>query len=732
MLPATAVCPEAGSVQRLTFPGAKPAAPKIQQLEEPRIEPPRAKRDKEPVVHKAHDDERPDYYHWMRKKEEDPDFIPYLESWNEYTNKTLEKIAPLTEKVSQEIASRIDRDFESVPFKIGPYLYYKRYEGVKEYPIHCRRPAAGGPEEVVIDGNLLSQDYTYFKIKSYSPSNDGRYVAFAIDSDGSQFGDIHIKDMITGKILYDEKLTETDNDLEWTSDSKGFWYVKTDKEKRPYQVAFHHVGTPVSTDQVLFTELNVVYDVILKSDKFDRNIFIISKSKNTTEIAWTALNSPGAPLHVIHPRQEGFRYYIAPGDTDHYFLTNNGNENTALYRASSLVQSKSEWTLVEPARADADIDSILLFKNYLVAQKRVQGLTRLEVRDLATGQTHTIPIPQDLCTAAFYNNMEFESDRVTFKFHSPITPPSVFQYDIKARRLDLLQQHKAGGFNPSLYHIERIWATARDGTQVPISIFHKKGIVRDGSAPLRMLGYGAYGITTDPYFSRITASYLERGVICAIAHVRGSGDLGYTWYQDGYLLKKMNTFTDFIDCAEHLIRQGYTSPDRFAIHGGSAGGLLMGVVVNMRPDLFKVCVADVPFVDAVTTMFDETLPLTREEWKEWGNPNEKDFYDLLKAYSPYDNIPVDQKNPVITIPAVEPPALFIKTGLHDNQVSAHEPAKYVAKMMHYKTLFNRNKNPLLFQINMDAGHDGDPGRFSGFKELAPMHAFVLDQLGFKA
>jgi oligopeptidase B len=419
-------------------------------------------------------------------------------------------------------------------------------------------------------------------------------------------------------------------------------------------------------------------------------------------------------MQVVHSRQKGLKVNFIPGDERHYVRYSQDKKNWGLMSVGGDQMTLQDWIPVVPSDSRMDIVDVEVFKDFLVLVKRIDGMLQIEVNNLKDQTSHNVPLPQDICEIGLEHNDQFDSSQLRFSYSSPISPESVFLYDMEKKKLKLLKAMNAGGFDPGKYTLERIWAQADDGTQIPITIYHKKGLERDGTSPLYLYAYGSYGITLDPYFSNILASFLERGVFCAIAHVRGGGDLGRQWYAQGSMLKKRNTFTDFINCAEHLINQGYTSSERLAIRGGSAGGLLMGAVLNMRPDLFKACLAEVPFVDVVTTMLDEALPLTTQEWKEWGNPKEKRYYDCQLSYSPYDNTRAQNY-----------PALFVTAGLNDAQVSYHEPAKWVAKLLEYKT----NASPLLFRINMGAGHHGSSGRYQVYAEMAPKFAFLLDQIG---
>jgi oligopeptidase B len=678
---------------------------------DPRPLPPVAKKIR--CEHEAHGEKRPDDYHWLRNKE-DPDTIPYLEEWNAYTSRMMEPLKPLTDTLYHEFLGRMEANSKSVPYQLGAYLYYVRMEEGKDYPIFCRTPAGEEAEQVLLDGNVYASAVPYFAVKAMEPSPDGRYVAYTIDTDGSQFGKIVIFDTQLGKFL-DEEIENSNGCIVWNSRSDCFWYTRVNEEFRADRAYVHTVGKKDS-DLLVREEADPLYDIHLDKDKHDRYLILTSSSKETSEVSIGSLDHPAEPFVLIHAREQGLKYFLVPGDQTHYILVSKDKANWGLYQAPHGQIAKENWVEVIPSTPDVDLVGVEVFKDYLAVLKRVDGLKQVEIRSFVDGLVHEVVMPQAIGDIDFEHNDGWDTPLLRFTFDSPVTPLATYHYDMGARSLILLKQKKAGDFNPDLYTSERILASADDGTQVPISLFYMKGLKRDGSEPLYLYGYGSYGVTYDPYFSGINASFLERGVCFAIAHVRGGGDLGRQWYQQGSMMNKRNTFTDFINCAEHLIKQGYTSPERLGIGGGSAGGLLMGAVVNMRPDLFKVCMAKVPFVDVVTTMFDESLPLTTQEWVEWGNPNQLKHYQYMKGYSPYDNVE-----------AKSYPAMLVGAGLNDKQVSYHEPAKWVAKLMEFKT----DDNPLLFRVNMGAGHHGASGRYAAYGELAPEIAFVLDQLGFQ-
>lgn len=665
------------------------------------------------IEHEAHGDKRVDDYHWLRDRE-DPDTIKYLQEWNTYTAQVMQGKKGLIGNLTKEIIGRMEGDLKTVPYKVGPHEYYIRMEEGKDHPIYCRQSVEGGGEQVLLDGNAYAEKLEYFKVKTMEPSPDGRYIAFMIDTDGSQFGKVAILDTLEGKFV-DEEIPSSDGGIVWNTRSDGFWYTTVDDQMRSDKLFVHRLGTPLSEDRLIREEKDPLFDLNIGQDKIGKYLLLSSSSKDTSEVSLVSLDDPNQEFTTLHPREEGLKYFLAPGNGFHYVMVSKNKSNWGLYKVEEGKWSKEDWVEVQASSKDVDLVDVEVFKNHLAILKRDQGLKTVEIRSLKDGSVHEVKMPQAIGDIDFEHNDDWDTPLLRFTFDSPVTPLSTYHYNMETRTLELLQQRKAGDFDPSLYTSERVWAIADDGTQVPISLFYKKGTPRDGTAPLYLYGYGSYGVTYDPYFSITNASFLERGVCFAIAHVRGGGDLGRQWYEQGSMMKKRNTFTDFNNCAEFLIKQGFTSPERLVIRGGSAGGLLMGAVINMRPDLYKACLAEVPFVDVVTTMFDESLPLTTQEWIEWGNPNNQEHYEYMKSYSPVDNVK-----------AQDYPSLYVVAGLNDKQVSYHEPAKWVAKMAEFKT----DSNPLLFRVNMGAGHHGASGRYAAIEELSPDIAFLLSELGF--
>lgn len=659
------------------------------------------------VNHLAHNDIRADDYDWMRHKS-DPDFLSFLENWNTFSDGYLERLKPFSAILYQEMAKRIESDYESIPYCVGDYYYFKRFISGKDFPIYCRKPIEGGQVDILLDVNTLNQKYTYFDVKEFIPSPDGAYAIMTIDTDGSHFGFGHLFDCSKKAFVNEELIPQTNGNFVWNQDGSGFWYVKLNEVKRFAHVYFHRIGTPVEADRSVHEEPNGFFDLYLTKDKLNEWLFIASVSKTSSLYHRLPLKQTIQSPEIILPRQDGLLYTVVQGGDRSYVLANMPDKNNSLF-----VFANQELKPLVISGKHTHIDKIEVFENYVVMKKRSEGILQFDVFDVRTNEIHKIPLPTEVCDMDFYYNTRFHENKVMITLSSPIIPLSTYEWDMSCRQLTLRHQENANGFQTQCYASERIVAYNGD-TAIPISLFYKKGLPQDGSSPLRLYCYGAYGATTDPAFSPVTATFLERDCYYAVAHVRGSGDLGQAWYEEGRLDKKINTFNDFIACAETLIKLGYTSSHKLAIEGGSAGGLVIAEAMNRRPDLFKICLLDVPFVDVVTTMSDPNIPLTEQEWKEWGNPKIKEQYEWLKFYSPYDNIR-----------AREYPACLVTGGFNDAQVPIREPAKFVAKLSEFKL----GQNPLLFKTNMNGGHNGKAGRYESYEECAPSYAFMLNQIG---
>ncbi|MCS7005183.1 MAG: S9 family peptidase [Cytophagales bacterium] len=677
--------------------------------------PPLAKRI--PKILEKHGHTRIDDFYWLNERD-NPEVIAYLKAENEYAEKVLSHTKKLQEQLYEEMKARIKEDDESVPFRLGNYYYYYRYEVGKEYPIHCRKKESlEGKEEILLDVNEIAKGHKYCVVTSLTVSTNENLLAFAVDTVGRRIFSIRFKNLRTGEIL-PYQIEHTTGNVVWANDNQTVFYTVQDKQTlRSYRVYRHILGSAPSEDVLVYEEQDDAFYVSVNKSKSRQYIFIISNATLSSEVRYFSADDPTSQPVLFHPREPEHEYAVYHYKDKFYIHTNWQAQNFRLMETSINNTDKSKWKEVIPHRKDTLLESVEIFENYLVLEERTRALSYFRVRRWEDSSEYYIPFNEQVYSISMGNNPEFQTDLFRFTYNSLTTPPSVYDYNMKTQTRELKKRLEIlGGYNPEEYYAERLWATAPDGVQVPISLVYKKGTLLDGSAPLYLTGYGAYGISYDPYFSSARISLLNRGFIFAIAHVRGGQELGRQWYEDGKLFKKKNTFTDFIACAETLINKRYTSPAKLCINGGSAGGLLVGAVINMRPELFKACIADVPFVDVVTTMLDESIPLTTGEYDEWGNPNEKSYYEYMLSYSPYDNVRPQNY-----------PHLLVNAALHDSQVQYWEPAKWVAKLRITKT----DNNMLLLYTNMEAGHSGVSGRFAPLKEVAMEYAFLFEVLEIK-
>ena len=698
------------------------------------VPPPRAR--VSPVRHETHGVVRVDDYHWLRDRG-DPAVTAYLEAENAYTQAVMAPTEALQETLFDEIKGRIRQTDMSVPYREGAYLYYTRYEDGREYPIHCRRPVdapavddtpavldapvvvdgrtAVDGEQVLLDVNVLAEGRDFCQVSALEVSPDGRLLAYAIDVEGRRIHTIRVKDLAAGALL-DDELTGVTSNLVWANDNRTLFYARQHPETlRWHQVWRHALGAPQADDVLVYEEADETFNCEVGKTRSKRYLLIASAQTVSTEYRLLDADRPDGAFDVFWPRARDHEY-----DVDHYrdrfyVRTNHRARNFRLMEAAAAGTPPERWVEVVPHRDDVLLESFALFRGHLVLQERCGGLSRLHVRPWSGDGAHDIAFDEPVYDVHVSVNREPDTRLLRFGYESLTTPRSVYDYDMEARSRTLLKRQEVlGGFDPADYAAERLHATAPDGRQVPISIVARAGTPRDGTGPLLLYGYGAYGISMDPAFNSARLSLLDRGFRFAIAHVRGGQELGRQWYDDGRLGRKRNTFTDFIACAEHLVRERYTSPARLYAMGGSAGGLLMGAVLNLRPDLFAGAVAQVPFVDVLTTMLDDSIPLTTGEYDEWGNPHERPAFDDILAYSPYDNVA-----------ARDYPALLVRAGLHDSQVQYWEPAKWVAKLRALKT----DARPLLLKTNLDAGHGGVSGRYRRYRETALQYAFLLREAG---
>ncbi len=657
-------------------------------------------------------DTRIDNYFWLRDRN-DPDTIKYLEAENEYTKSEMKHTDALQSKLYSEILGRIQQTDLTVPTKHDDYFYYTRTEEGKQYAIYCRKHGSlSAKEEVLLDGNAMAEGKKYFRVGNFAASPNHKLLAYSVDFEGDEAYTIHVKDLTTGKLLADA-IPNTYYSLEWANDNATFFYTVLDAAKRPFKVYRHTLG--VKRNTLVCHETDERFTVELEKTRSRAYILINIGSSLTSEVRYLKADKPKGRFATLLPRVQETEYDVAHHGDSWFIRTNDGAKTFRLIEAPVKDPSRPNWKEVMPARAEATIESVSAFQDDLVTEERDRGLTKIRIQNFSTGDTHYVEFTEPVYTASLGANAEYDTKLLRFTYTSLVTPNSVFDYNMDTRARELKKQQPVlGGYDPAKYQSERIYATAPDGVKVPISLVYKKGLVQNGKAPMLLYGYGSYGISMDPGFSSDRLSLLDRGFVYAIAHIRGGADLGKPWHEDGRILKKKNTFTDFIACAEYLIAEKYTSSDRLAIMGGSAGGLLMGAVTNMRPDLFAVVVAKVPFVDALNTMLDASLPLTVGEYEEWGNPNEKQYYDYIKSYAPYENVG-----------AKDYPTMLITAGLNDPRVSYWEPAKWTAKLRAMK----KDRHLLLLKTNMGSGHFGSSGRYEYIKETAFDYAFILSSLG---
>ena len=661
-----------------------------------------------------HGHTRVDKYYWLRERE-NPEVIAYLEAENQYRAAVMAHLNPLQDELFEEIKGRIKEKDESVPQLDNGYWYYYRYDEGLEYPIWCRRKGTlDAPEEIMLDVNEMARDYDYYNASGLEVSPDNKLLAFAEDTLSRRIYTVRVKNLESGEML-EEQIPGTSGSIVWAKDNKTLFYGLKDETLRVYKIMKHRLGTPASEDEEVYHEEDPTFNLSLGKSKSKKYIIAASWQTLSQEYRYLDASTPDGEWKILQPRERGLEYSADHAGGKWYIRTNLNAKNFRLMEAAENATTKENWTELIPHRQQTFLAGFELFKNFLVLQERINGQVKTRIRAWDGSDDHYIDYGEDAYVARLSNNPGYETDVVRISYQSLTTPPSVFDYNMKTREKTLRKEQEVlGGFDRNNYRSERIFATARDGVKVPISIVYKKGFEKDGTQPLLLYGYGSYGYSLDPSFSPSRLSLLDRGFAFAIAHVRGGQEMGRQWYEDGKLLKKKNTFRDFIDCGEFLIKEKYTSPTHLYAMGGSAGGLLMGAVINMRPDLFNGVIAAVPFVDVVTTMLDESIPLTTFEWDEWGDPHKKEYYEYMLSYSPYDNVE-----------AKDYPSLLVTTGLHDSQVQYWEPAKWVAKLRELKT----DNNPLLLHTNMDAGHGGQSGRFRAYKEIAMEYAFLLDLEG---
>ncbi|MFD2890574.1 S9 family peptidase [Flavobacterium chuncheonense] len=667
-----------------------------------------------PHTLEIHGDTRTDNYFWLNDRE-DTEVIDYLNKENEYYQKMTAHTKTLQEDLFKEMKARIKEDDTSVPYFYNGYYYITRFEKGKDYPIYARKKGSlDAAEEIMFDCNEMAEGHAYFKLNGINVSEDNKWITYGVDLVSRRQYVIHIKNLETGEILK-ETIENTTGGATWASDNKTFFYTKKDpKTLRSDKIYRHEINTDVNKDVLVFDEKDDTFSTFVYKEKSKKYIVIGSTSTLTSEFQILEANNPTGQFRVFQKRTRGLEYSISHFGDSFYVVTNKDKAtNFKLMKTPEYATNMENWVDLIGHREDVLLEGIDIFKDYLVVEERSNGLNKIQIRPWNGGKSYYLPFESETYTAYTTTNPDFDTEILRFAYQSMTTPSSVIDFNMKTKEKVVLKEQEVlgGKFDKANYVEERVWATASDGIRIPISMVYRKGMKKDGNNPFLLYAYGSYGASMDPYFSTTRLSLLDRGFIYAIAHIRGGEDLGRQWYEDGKLLKKKNTFTDFIDCSKFVIAENYTSKEHLYAEGGSAGGLLMGAIINMNPELYNGVIAQVPFVDVVTTMLDESIPLTTGEYDEWGNPNEKEYYDYMKSYSPYDNVV-----------AQDYPNMYVSTGLHDSQVQYWEPAKWVAKLRATKT----DKNVLFLDTNMDAGHGGASGRFEALKELAKEFAFLLD------
>lgn len=681
-----------------------------QMFQKTDIEQPLAKKEAKEL--NIHEDTRIDNYYWMNKRDSQ-DVIDYLTSENQYTDKMMAHLEGFQDELFNEIKGRIKQNDMSVPYDFNGYTYITRYEEGKEYAIYERKQKGSEAVELMLDANEEAKNHDYYAVGGRSVSPDNKMLAYGEDIVSRRIYTVRFKNLETGEMMEDE-IPNTTGSVTWANDNKTIFYAKKDDALRSYKIFKHKLGTSADEDVEVYHETDETFSTYVYKTKSQDYIIIASFQTVSTEFRVVPANAPDQAFKIFQTRERDLEYSIDHFGDHWYVMTNMDAKNFKLMKCGLENTSKDNWEEVIAHREDVLLEGMDIFQNYLVLSERKNGINQIRVMNW-NGEEHYIDFKEDAYMAYTSTNLDFNTDDIRLGFTSLTTPNTVFEYDMNTKAFTTLKETEVlGDFDKSNYKSERIYVTARDGVKVPVSLVYHKNTAIDGSAPCLLYGYGSYGASMDPYFSSSRLSLLDRGFVYAVAHIRGGQEMGRGWYEDGKLLNKKNTFNDFVDCGRYLVDNKYSDSENLFAMGGSAGGLLMGAVVNQAPELWKGIISAVPFVDVVTTMLDESIPLTTGEYDEWGNPNDKEYYEYIKSYSPYDNIE-----------SKDYPSMLITTGYHDSQVQYFEPAKYVAKLREMKT----DDNPLLFHINMDAGHGGQSGRFRRFKETAMEYAFFLDLAG---
>jgi oligopeptidase B len=675
--------------------------------------PPVAKKD--PHVTEINGQKLVDNYFWLRDKP-NPEVRAYLEAENAYTDAVMKPTEAFQKKLYDEMLSHVKETDVEVPYREGDYLYYTRFEAGKQYPIRCRKKADNAPEEVILDQNELAQGKAFMSVAAFAVSPDGNLLAYSYDDTGFRQYKLAVKDLRTGKTLADHAVRV--GSVVWANDNKSIFYTQEDEvSKRQYRL-YRHTVEGEDPDALIYEEKDEKFEVRAEKSRSQKFLFLVSGSHTTTEARYLSAADAFGEWKVIEPRKQGVEYYPDHNGSTFYIRVNDTGRNFRLVTAPVDDPGSGNWHEVMAQNPDIMLHDMDLFRNFLVLYQREGGLPQIRVIDLRSGQSKKIAFPEQAYAAYSYVNRVYDTTEFRYGYQSPITPPSVFSYDMEKGTSTLLKQKEVpGGYDPKKYQVEQIYTVASDGAKIPVSVLHLKGAKMDGKGSIYLYGYGSYGISIDMFFNPNIFSMVDRGVVTAVAHIRGGGEMGKAWHDAGRMMNKKNTFTDFIACAEDLVKRGYGSKDRLVIEGRSAGGLLMGAVLNMRPDLFHAALVGVPFVDVINTELDETLPLTVGEFEEWGNPKEKAAFDYMISYSPYDNVE-----------AKAYPDMLVKTSFNDSQVMYWEPAKYVAKMRATRT----DHNTLILKTNLQpAGHGGASGRYDRLHEASFDYAWILGEMGIK-
>jgi oligopeptidase B len=673
------------------------------------FEPPIAPKIPKEII--VHGDKRVDDYFWLREKT-NAKAMAYLEKENAYADAVTKPLEKFRDHLYVEMLSHLKETDSSAPVRRGDFFYYTRTEKGKNYRIHCRkRGSLDAPEETILDENALAEGHKFFSVGFALPNDDNRLLAYSTDVTGYRQYTLQIKDLGTGQLL-PEKFERVD-DMVWGTDNKTIFFVTENEVTKRQDEFYKHVLGTTATDR-LYYEPDELFDISADRSRDRAFVFLTSESKLSTEVRFLPTDRPDAPLRLVEPRGSDHKYFVSHRGGKFYIRTNDKAKNYRIMTTSVEHPEKANWQEFIGHKPEIKLESLDLFMRHAVLSERENGLEHIRILDFETKESHRVSLPEPAYELSVDENSEFHTNILRFRYQSLVTPDTAYDYDMDRRIRTLVKQTEVPGYDSAKYVSERIFVPAKDGRRIPCSIVYKKGLQRDGHSPLFLYGYGSYGLSAPVTFSFPRLALLDRGVVYAIAHIRGGGEMGEVWRDQGRMMLKRNTFTDFIDCADYLVANRYTSPDRLAIAGGSAGGLLMGAVSNMRPDLFRVVIAYVPFVDVLNTMLDATLPLTTGEYIEWGNPNEKDAYDYMKTYSPYDNVRPQNY-----------PAMLIRVSINDSQVPYWEGAKFAAKLRALKT----DKNVLLLKTNMGAGHGGSSARYEYLHDLAFDYAFLLHELG---